>query len=471
MDVNLIIGIIFLVLIVLLCTEMPVAFALGISGTLGLVLLQGTEYAGKVMGSVPFSDTASFTLTMIPMFILMGVFAVKARVAQHVFAVANRASRRLPGGLAIATVMACAGFAAVSGSSMATSATMSRVSIGEMRKYGYPDHFSAGVVAIAGTLGVMIPPSIFLVLYAVLARESPSELLAAGIIPGLLSALAYIIYIMILGRRQITVPASSTVDSTTRELAGASRIDGCHSNPGGRIEEDNQEGKGGHQTSDRLPWRGVVRVAVLFLIIMGGLYSGIVTATESAALGAIAALVMMFMELRRDGKGAARRSLTSALKDSAETTSMIFLIIVGSGILSTFFVASRVPFKLSEWIGQLDVPPAIIVIAFLIILVPLGMALESISILVIAVPLMHPVVTGLGFEGVWFAILAVKLIEIGLVTPPVGLSCFVVSGTARIPVQKVFRGVFPLLLMDVVVVVLLFMFPSLTLWLPSMVAS
>lgn len=451
MSVSLIIVIVLVALVVLLVTEMPVAFALGLSGALGLVLLQGFGYATNVLGSVPFTQSASFTLTMIPMFILMGMFAVKGRIAEHVFAIANRASRRLPGGLGVATVMACAGFAAVSGSSMATAATMSRMAVGQMRKYGYPDTMATGVVAIAGTLGVMIPPSIFLVLYAVLANESPAALLAAGILPGIVSAIAYMAYIIVVGHRQVRVPAGATLTDAVEDAAES------HAQAAAQREP--------------LPWRGLVRVVILFAIVMGGLYSGIVTATESAALGALAALVMLVIELRRDGVAAMWREIVEALKESAESTSMIFLVVVGSAVLSTFFVASRLPFTISEWVGGLDVAPLVIVAGFLLILIPMGMALESISILVITVPLMHPVVTDLGLDGIWFGILAVKLIELGLVTPPVGMSCFVVSGTSGVPVHRVFRGVMPLVLVDLVVIVILFAFPQITLWLPSMVQN
>lgn len=472
MDVNLIIAITFGLLLVLLILEVPVAFALAIAGAVGLLFLQNFDYVTNVLGSVPFTESSSFTLTMIPMFILMGVFAVKGRIAEHVFAIANRASNRLPGGLGVATVMACAGFSAVSGSSMATAATMSRMSIKEMRKYGYPDHLAAGIVAVAGTLGVMIPPSIFLVLYAVLSNESPARMLAAGILPGIISAVAYIVYIMVVGKRQIR-ESQATLDTATRELAGSSRL-----------LQDNGSATGGTATAtavreeapsplsrERLPWRGLFRVGVLFLVVMGGLYSGIVTATESAAIGALAALVMLLLELRRDGMRSLRVAIVDALKESAETTSMIFFVIVGSGVLSTFFIASRLPFTISEWVGSLDVAPVLIVLGFLLILIPMGMALESISILVIVVPLMHPVVTDLGFDGVWFGILVVKLIELGLVTPPVGMSCFVVAGTAGVPVERVFRGVLPLVLVDVAVIALLFLVPQITLWLPSMVVN
>ncbi|MDI2099471.1 TRAP transporter large permease [Ruicaihuangia caeni] len=470
-DTSLIIVIVLAALFILLALETPVAFALGLSGALGLVLLHNFGYATNVLGSVPFTASSSFTLTMIPMFILMGTLAVKARIAEHVFAIANRVFRKLPGGLGCATVMACAGFAAVSGSSVATAATMSQMAVGEMRKYGYPAHFATGIVAVAGTLGVMIPPSIMLVLYAVLSSESPAAVLAAGIVPGLLSALAYIIYIMVVARRVI-VQSTSTLESALEDAAlGADTM---------RVEVAGS-GATAVQTKTRLapalpplsslPWRGLVRIGVLFLIVMGGLYTGFVTPTESAAIGALAALAIMVIELRRDGFAKMRSTAVSALKESAVSTTTVFAIVVGSMVLSTFFVASRVPHRLTEWVTSLDVPGWMIVAILLLLLIPMGMALESISILVICVPLMHPIVTGLGFDGVWFAILVVKLIEVGLVTPPVGVSCFVVAGTTGVPVQTVFRGILPLVLVELGVVVMLFIWPDLVLFLPSLVVQ
>lgn len=454
LDTPLIIAITLIALLVLLTMQTPVAFALGASGALGLVLLHNFSYATNVLGAVPFSASASFTLTMIPMFILMGTLAVKARVAENVFAIANRVSRKLPGGLGVATVMACAGFAAVSGSSVATAATMSRMAVGEMRRYGYPAHFATGIVAVAGTLGVMIPPSIMLVLYAVLAGESPAEVMAAGIIPGLLSALFYIAYIIVVARRTITPPDASLEEAVAAESkTGAFLM---------RARRDSLR---------QLPWRGLFHIGLLFLIVMGGLYSGVVTPTESAAIGALAALVIMIIELRKDGPRAMLRATIDALKESATTTASVFAIVVGSTVLSTFFVASRVPHLLATWVGSLDVPGWLIVAILLAVLVPMGMALESISILVITVPLMHPIVTELGFSGVWFAILVVKLIEIGLVTPPVGISCFVVSSTSGVAPHVVFRGVLPLILVEMATVVVLFAVPDIVLFLPSLIAK
>ncbi|SDH86866.1 TRAP transporter large permease [Agrococcus jejuensis] len=434
--------VVLVVLIGALAIRIPVAFALGGAGLVGLVLLRDVDYATSVLGATPFTTTASFSLTIVPMFILMGMFAVRARIAEHVFAIANRTVRRLPGGLGVATVMACAGFSAVSGSSIGTAATMARLSVGEMRKAGYPAHLATALVAVAGTLGVMIPPSTFLVLYAIMASQSVAQMLAAGIVPGLMSAAAYMAYIMLIGSRQVRTP-ETLEDAVADAASGAAR--------------------------PRLPWRGLVRVVILFAIVIGGMYSGLFTSTESAAIGAVAALAMLVLERRRDGGKAILEHLRGALSEAGSTTAMVFLIIVGSAILSAFFVVARVPDAITAAVTDLALPPMVTMALLLVCLIPLGMVLESLSILVITVPILLPIADALGFDAIWLGVLIVKLIEIGMVTPPVGINCFVVAGTTGERPETVFRGVAPLFGVDLVVTTILFLSPALVLWLPSLV--
>ncbi|NUL45333.1 TRAP transporter large permease [Cellulosimicrobium funkei] len=437
-------------MIALLAIRVPVGFSLGISGGIGLVLLQGTDYATNTLGSVPYANTATFTLTIIPMFILMGMLAVRANIAENVFAVANYFVRRVPGGLGVATVMACAGFSAVSGSSIGTAATMAKLSVHQMRHNGYPAHFAAGIVAVAGTLGVMIPPSTFLVLYAVFAGESVSRMLAAGIIPGLLSAAAYITYIMLAGKR--LVPRDQPADLSVG-IAGA------------RAE------LAGKKSFWKLPWRGVLHIGILFIVVLGGMYSGFFTATESAAVGALSALIILMVENRRIGLAGIWRQFRESLLDTAETTSMVFFVVVGSAVLSTFFVAAGVTQAIAQWAGDLPLPPLVVMAILLLCLIPLGMFLESMSILIITVPLLYPIAMDFGFSGIWLGILIVKLIEIGMVTPPVGILAFVVSGSTGVKAEQVFRGVTPLLAIDLMTTTILFLFPAISLFLPSLVAQ
>lgn len=466
MDTNTIVLLVLLLLVVLLAIRMPVALALALAGGTGLLLLQGSDYATNMLASLPFSDTHTFSLTIIPMFILMGVFAVKARIAEQVYTMAARLLRRIPGGLGVATVMACAGFAAVSGSSIGTAATMSRLSITEMRRAGYPESLAGATVAVAGTLGVLIPPSVFLVLYAIMTGESIAAMLAAGIIPGVISALAYASYIMVAAprlRAPVHVEAAADLSEAVVAASGASQ--GRDSAPAVSVAST--------PSPDRQPrgleMRGLVRVVILFLIVLGGIYSGLFTPTESAAIGALTAAVMLMLEFRGARVAVLYEKLTGALKETASTTSMVLAIVVGSAILSMFFVSARLPETIADGISALEMNRYLTLALLLLMLLPLGMALESISILVICVPLLYPIAMDLGFDGIWLGILIVKFIEVGMVTPPVGINCFVVAGTSGTKVEQIFRGVAPFVVIELAVIALLFALPELTLWLPSLI--
>lgn len=459
---------IIVLLFVLLAVKMPVSLALALSGGLGLMILQGSGYSTNVLGSVPFTATASFSLTIIPMFIFMGMLAMKARIAEQVFAIANHAVSRFPGGLGVATVMACAGFSAISGSSIGTAATMSKLSVAQMRSYGYPAALATGIVAIAGTLGVVIPPSTFLVLYAIMTGESVGQMLAAGIIPGILSALGYIIYIMVAGQKQIVRQEAKLPEVVSLAYDGSRTRTTTEGNPASNRPPSapiiiDQSGKG-------LPWRGLARLILIFVIILGGMFSGIFTATESASIAAFAALIILLWEFRHDGWREMWNKVRDALLDTAQTTSMVFMILVGSSVFSAFLIAAHVPDTVTKWVSSLDAPPLLILGLLLLFLLPLGTALDEISVLIITVPIIYPIAMELGFDGVWLGLMIVKLTAIGLVTPPVGMTCFVVAGTAKVPTETVFRGVIPLLGMDLIVTTLLFFVPAITLFLPSLVA-
>jgi TRAP-type C4-dicarboxylate transport system permease large subunit len=515
MTVAAVVGLAILILLVLLAIKMPIALALGVTGALGLMLLKGTGYATDVLGSAPFSTTYSFGLTIVPMFILMGLFAVRARIAEYVFAVANHVVGRAPGGLGVATVMACAGFAAVSGSSIGTAATMSKLSVSQMRAHGYPASTATALVAVSGTLGVMIPPSTFLVLYAIMTNTSVAQVLAAGVLPGLLSAAAYIAYIMTFGARRIGRSTDSddlgnAVARARLDASVAARLEAAGRRGGAaragdrpRSEEGSARGATTATVDSRtatgtvmapgsvtaptpaaaraaaaadvtrlrdLPWRGVVYIAILFAIVLGGMYSGVFTSTESAAIGALASVVILIVENRKDGIRVILSQIKGALLDTGSTTSMVFFIVVGSSILSAFFIAARVPEAVTDWVTALGLAPMLAMALLLACLIPLGMVLESLSILVITVPILYPIAVEFGFEPVWLGIMVVKLIEIGMVTPPVGINAFVVAGATGVKTETVFKGVLPLFLVDLAVTAVLFLFPQISLFLPSLVA-
>ncbi|NWN88032.1 MAG: TRAP transporter large permease [Micrococcaceae bacterium] len=455
MTVGAVIAIVLILMLALLLLRVPVAVSLGLSGALGLVALRGINHTTLELGAVPFSETATFSLTIIPMFILMGMFAVRANVADYVFKIADRVLGRFPGGLGIATVAASAGFSAVSGSSIGTAATMARLSVAEMRAAGYPASMATALVAVAGTLGSMIPPSTFLVLYAILAQVSVAEMLAAGIVPGILSAIAYSLWIMFAGWRmrrqnQVVTEADSVKDAL---------------NQASEITADQRE----KTPLGKLPWRGLVYIVILFAIVLGGMYSGIFTATESAAFGAIAAVIILLFELRKEGAKGIWDGITNALQNTASTTAMVFFIVIGSAILSSFFIAARVPNMITEAVLSWNVPPTIAMLVLLLSLIPLGMVLESLSLLMISVPLLLPVALEFGFDPIWLGILIVKFIEIGMVTPPVGINAFVVSGTTGVRSETVFRGIMPFFVIDLVLIAVFFFVPDLILYLPSLV--
>ena len=457
-----------ILLLVLLVVRAPIALALGISGAVGLVLLEGTAYATASIVGPTFSNAYSFSLVIVPMFILMGLFAVRANIAEYVFDIAAHLTKRLPGGLGVATVVASAGFAAVSGSSIGTVATMSKLSVSEMRKHGYPASLATSLVAVSGTLGVLIPPSTFLVLYAVMAQVSVAQILVAGILPGLLSAVALIIYIMTFGARKIRESGRLDSDAIAENNDTEAVV---------RATIKSQQSR----SLKELFWRGLFYIVLLFGIIIGGMYSGLFTATEAAAFGALAAVVILIWEQRRSGLRGIVTHIRDALLDTSATTSMVFFILFGSVILSQFFVAARVPTLVRDILIDLGLSPGVMMAILLAFLIPLGMFLESLSLLLLSVPILVPLASEFavemmppGHEGlvlVWLGIVLVKLIEIGLITPPVGMNIFVVAGVTRTPSETVFRGVLPLFIVDLVVTVILFLFPWVSILLPSLIQT
>lgn len=439
LSVGAILGLAVLVLLVLMILRVPVAIALLAAGALGLILLDGPQVASSSLARVPFQAIGKTTLIVIPMFILMGMFAKESGLADRLFAVIRDRAARLPGGLAIATILACVGFGAVSGSSAAAVATIGKLSISEMLRAGYNRGFAGGTVASGGTLGILIPPSIALVIYGQVTEESIGSLLLAGIVPGLLSAGVMILYILI----------RATVDRKAVGQGGTWPVAIRTSGSWGRVI-------------------GVtVRVIVLFGIVMGGIYTGFATPTESAALGAFAAFIMMLVDAPKTGRSR-WVVFKASLRESVKLTAMIFALLIGASIFSTFLVRSGAPRHFSEWVSSFDLAPILILLIMLALFIPLGMFVDGMSMIVIAIPLTYPVITELGFDGIWYGILAIKLIELGLITPPLGLNVFVAAGTTRgLKAEEVFRGVAPYYFVDVAIVAILIAFPAIVLWLPS----
>lgn len=438
-------GTIFIIVVLVffgvMAMEVPIGFCLAIAGGLGVALTKGVPIASAVMSGTPYAAVASYDLAIIPMYIMVGLFALYARIAGQVFQVADRLSRRIPNGLGIATIAACAAFAAVSGSSVATAATIGRLSIGEMRQRGYSDRLAAGLVAAGGTLGILIPPSIILAIYGILTQQSIGTLLIAGIVPGILSALNYMWYIGVRGIRNKRTDwkvVDDTVGNTLRSLR-------------------------------KLPWRGVVRVGILFVVVMIGVFTGLLTVTESGALASFVAFLFILYELRRKGLKGILQNLNRAVQEVASTTSMSFFVFVGSSIFTFYLVLAGIPQDFTQWIVSIHASPLLVVALLLVALLPLGMALDSLSITVIFVPLAYPVVHALGFDLIWFGILFVKLIEIGQVTPPVGINVYIVSGVSGVPATEAFMGIMPFVALDILMTAVLFIFPGIIHWLPGLI--
>jgi C4-dicarboxylate transporter, DctM subunit len=363
-----------------------------------------------------------------------------ARIAEEAFAVLGWLLRRIPGGLALATVAACAAFAAVSGSSVATVVSVGQMAIDEMRKHGYSLEVAGGVVGAAGTLGILIPPSVPLVIFGILTGESIGALLIAGILPGILSAVIYGLNIVVRARKypERYGRAEDVLPAATRP-------------------------------SLRQGATGLLRIALLFTIVIGGMYSGIFTAIEASAWGALAAVIMVIIAWVRSPRELASR-LRSTFSESVSINGMIFALLVGGAIFSAWTVAAGIPSSFTNWMLGLNMPGHVLVLLLLLSLIPLGMFLDGFSIMLIMVPISYPLVNELGMSGIWFGILFIKFIEIGVITPPLGVNAFLVAGTTPdMSPQMAFRGVLKFLPLDLATIALIFVFPPIVTWLPDLV--
>ena len=465
MTVQLLVACIVALFLVLLIIRIPVAFALAMSGGIGLLALQGFDAASLSVGNVPFASVAKIALAVIPMFIMMGMFAQAAGLPEQLFKIANAKLGKLPGGLAIATVATCAGFGAVTGSSVATAATVGRMSIGQMLKYGYTKPMAAGVVAAAGTLGVMIPPSVILVLYGVVTGESIGALLLAGIVPGLLSAVVMGTFILV---RAKIYPAGVYTEEALRARLMVPKTAGNPAQTAVRKVPAKLPGGVAPLADEKLPWRGLVWILVIFIVVLGGIYGGVFTATEAGAAGALVAALIMIWELRKTGVRGIIAGFASSFRETASTSSMMLAVVVGAALFTAFLVRAGVVADFTAWVSSLDVPPILLIALLIAALIPLGTVLESFSLILIAAPLIYPVAIELGFDGIWIGILIVKTVEIGLITPPVGMNVYVVAGTTKgLSVEDTFRGVTPFFFVEIFVTTLIFLIPGIALWLPS----
>ncbi|WP_126424931.1 TRAP transporter large permease [Brevibacillus marinus] len=407
----------------------PVGFALALAGGLGLLLHGGWEAMAGILQTTPYASAASFVLTSVPMFILMAEFATNSGMSEKTFQACYKWLGHWPGGLALATVAASTGLAAIAGSSTAAAATMAKTAVGEMIKYNYRPSFAVGVVSIAGTLAIMIPPSIILIIYGILTEVPIGPLLIAGIIPGLLTAVGYFLSIVYWAKKrpeEAPRVAPFPLEERVRSI------------------------------------RGVWPMFLLIVFMVAAIYSGAVTPTEAGAVGAFAAMLLGFLLVGLNLSG-----MKQALSRTAETTCMIFVIIIGAMIFGYFVTATQITQSILSFIAELPVSPYVIMGIIVLIYLVLGTFMDQLAILFLTVPITFPISQALGFDPIWFGIIVTKTAEIGLVTPPLGMNVFIAANAAKVPIMEGFKGVSRLLVVELVILVILFFIPELSTWLPQ----
>lgn len=435
---------VLIVFFVLLAIRFHVGLSLMLAGLVGISILRSTDAAISAVTNAPYSASYNYSLIIVPLFILMGVLAVRAGLAQAGFDIASRLLKKLPGGAALASLAGSGLFAAVTGSSVATVATMARVSTAAIVRAGHSLQLSAGVVCAGGTLGVLIPPSIVLVLYGIVTGESIGRLLLAGVGPGLLTIAAYAATIIVL----VLIARGRTAEE-----------------PGSIYNRELQRGEDAKPTKAKLDLMGGGYLAIIFLVSIGTIYLGIATPTEAASFGALAAFVIFTL---RSKLSEFMGEVKEALSEAIGLTAMTFLLIAGAGVFTYFLALSGASTALVDVITSSDVPPYIVLILCLLLLLPLGMFLDGISMILVAGPMLHQILTSYGFDGIWIAILIVKVAEMALITPPVGMNVFVYSGAVKgVNIGTAFRGVLPFILADFVVVAIIIAVPDIVTFLPD----
>ncbi|MCL2026006.1 MAG: TRAP transporter large permease [Leptospirales bacterium] len=427
------IGIIGIVsLFALILFRMPIGFLMTIIGAVGFAAITGIEPALNLLAKDFFSTFASYELTVIPLFVLMGQISFHSGISSRLFDTAYKFIGHRPGGLAIAAVGSCAAFSAVCGSTTATAATMAAATLPEMKRYNYKPTLATGVVAAGGSLGAIIPPSVIFIVYGILTEQSVGKLFMAGILPGLLLISLFTIVILVWARIDPTLgPASSkaTWKEKFRSL------------------------------------QGVFETLIIFALVLGGLFLGFFTPTEAGAIGALVTILIAL----------ARRMLTwkkfvTALFETTRTTCMIMIILAGATIFGHFLTISRIPNDIASWVLAMNIPPVFIVFMIVLIYIIGGFFIDSLSYMMLTVPIFYPLILQLGFDPIWFGVIMVMLTEIGLLTPPVGMNVYVVSGVARnVPLETIFKGVVPFIAALLVGILLVALFPQIALFLPQMV--
>jgi tripartite ATP-independent transporter DctM subunit len=420
----------FVTLFVLMLLRVPVGMAMGLVGVVGYSMIAGSGPALKLVGQTSMRTVTDYTFGVIPMFMLMGAFVSVSGVSKELFRAANACIGHLRGGLGMATVLACGGFAAICGSSVATAATFSTVAYPEMRRYGYPQSFSSGVIAAGGTLGAMLPPSTVLAVYAVITQQDIGKLFMAGVLPGLLAMSMYVLTIAIIVMvRPQWLPAAPARPWPERLVA----------------------------------LKDVWPSLVLFIFVIGGLYGGFFTPTEAGGVGAGGAFLLGVLRRKLD-----RAGIRTALLQATRTAAAVFTVLIGALLFGYFLTITQTPQKLTEFLTGLGIGRYGVLALIMVMYLVLGCLMDAMAMIILTVPIIFPVIMQLGFDPIWFGVIIVMTVELGLIHPPVGMNVFVIKSVVHeITFTTIFKGVIPFVVTDIVRLVILIAFPAIALWLPS----
>ncbi|MGV3497654.1 MAG: TRAP transporter large permease [Hydrogenophaga sp.] len=420
----------FLAVFLLAALRIPLAVAMVTVGMGGLALLRGWQPALASTSQVIFETGFAYVLSVIPLFVLMGNFVARAGMARELYQAANAFVGHRPGGLAMASIIASGGFGSICGSSIATAATMTRVAYPEMKRHGYRDSLATGAIASGGTLGILIPPSTIMVIYGIITETDIGKLFIAGILPGIVAVVCLCLAVVFVTWRDPQAGPAAERQSWPERLRAL---------------------------------RNVWGVGVLFALVIGGIYGGVFTATEGAGVGAAGAFVFALLR-----GSLTPRVLVEILQDSARTTAMLFTILIAAMVFTSFVNFTSMPGDLRDFILQFSPEPIMVVVAMMVIYVLLGLVMEELSMVLLTIPVFFPIITGLGFDPVWFGVLIVTVIEIGMISPPVGMNLFVINALLpSVPLNQIFRGVWPFVVADVARLAILVAFPAIALWLPG----
>ncbi len=420
----------FVSLFTLMLLRVPIGMALGLVGVTGFGYLTSMTPALKIVGHTTMRTVTDFNYAVVPLFLLMGSFATTSGMSRELFRAANAFIGHLRGGLGIATILACGGFSAICGSSVATAATFSRVAYPEMRRFNYPESFSAGVIAAGGTLGIMIPPSTVLAIYGIITEQDIGKLFIAGVIPGILAVLMYVATVSIIGWTRPGFLPSGPKSSWSE------RVDSI---------------------------KGVWATLLLFGFVIGGLYGGMFTATEAAGAGAGGAFIIGVARRRLDGK-----QILQCLLETTRTTAAVFTILIGALLFGYFLTITQTPQKVTAFLTGLGIGDYGVLTLILLMYLLLGCLMDALAIVILTVPIIFPLIKEMGFDPIWFGIIIVMTVELGLIHPPVGMNIFVIKSVLEdIKISTIFIGVIPFIITDLIRLVILVLFPALATWLPS----